>query len=67
MKKRNLKTLNINKEKVSSFEVMDNIKGGSWIFCTGTCPTCRRCAQTNEGPCPGGTSGCVVSGGCHIP
>ncbi|QHI35374.1 hypothetical protein IMCC3317_07200 [Kordia antarctica] len=70
MKKRNLKSLNINKEKVSSLG-KENILGGgftSWschsdisiCLCSGACPLPLR---TNEGPCPGGTAGCWS----HIP
>ncbi|WP_298427708.1 hypothetical protein [uncultured Kordia sp.] len=66
MKKKKLKSLHVNKEKISSLAAMQSIKGASWI-CTGaTCFNCPHQGQTNEGPCPGGTSGCIPNG-CHIP
>lgn len=76
MKKKKLKTLSINKKKISSLEEKNGIKGGSWFFChsnisdclcsggpscVGYLQPCGDYLQTNEGPCEGGTAG------CHIP
>ncbi|WP_298427710.1 hypothetical protein [uncultured Kordia sp.] len=78
MKKRNLKSLNIKKEKVS---VLNNLTGGfgftsfvgchsniSLCLCSGS-PICNGTPlQTDEGPCPGGTAGCENgTGTCQIP
>lgn len=71
MKKKKLKTLSINKKKISSLEEQYKVKGGSWFFCHSnasaclcsgylSCAPCGTPLQTNEGPCEGGTAGCQI-------
>lgn len=70
MKKRNLSTLQFSKVTVSTL-TKEAIAGGgifSWschsdmsvCLCSGV-PGCPKPLQTNEGPCPGGTAGCVTT------
>ena len=69
MKKQHLKSLNLNKKSISNLSKA-TVVGGS-IFSTGwascyVCPVGDTVPQeglpleTDEGPCHGGTSGCVV-------
>lgn len=73
MKKRNLKSLRINKTKISVLNNKHSVKGGwfddtGWFchsdmsecLCSGVASCPGQCSplQTNEGPCPGGSTGC---------
>lgn len=67
MKKKNLSSLKLKKANVSSLNERSLTGAGifSWschsdmsdCLCSGV-PGCPMPLQTNEGPCPGGTSGC---------